>query len=82
MVRQAQEVAPGKVSLLAGGFHLLGIADKNKLQAIIAELRQLGVQRILPTHCTGDVAIDLFRTEFGETCLDGGIGRTVASSAK
>ena len=82
MVRQAQEVVPGKVSLLAGGFHLLEMADKNKLQAIIAELRQLGVQRILPTHCTGDVAIDLFRTEFGETYLDGGVGRTVASPAK
>ena len=82
MVRQAQEVVPGGVSLLAGGFHLLEMADKDKLQAIIAELRQLGVERVLPTHCTGDVATDLFRTEFGEACLDGGVGRTVASSAK
>jgi len=82
MVRQVQEIVPGKVSLLAGGFHLLEIADKDKLQSIIAELRQLSVERILPTHCTGDVAMDLFRTEFGETYLDGGVGRTVASSAK
>jgi 7,8-dihydropterin-6-yl-methyl-4-(beta-D-ribofuranosyl)aminobenzene 5'-phosphate synthase len=81
MVRQAQEIVPGKVSLLAGGFHLLEIADKAKLQSVIAELRQLGVERILPTHCTGDGAIDLFRTEFGENYLDGGVGRTVASSA-
>ena len=81
MVRQAQEVVPGKVSMLAGGFHLLEIADKDKLQSVIAELRQLGVERILPTHCTGDGAIDLFRTEFGEAYLDGGVGRTVASSA-
>jgi 7,8-dihydropterin-6-yl-methyl-4-(beta-D-ribofuranosyl)aminobenzene 5'-phosphate synthase len=81
MVRQAQEVVPGKISLLAGGFHLLEIADKDKLQSVIAELRQLGVERILPTHCTGDGAIDLFRTEFAENYLDGGVGRTVASSA-
>ena len=67
--------------MLAGGFHLLEIADKDKLQSVIAELRQLGVERILPTHCTGDGAIDLFRTEFGEDYLDGGVGRTVASSA-
>ncbi len=82
VVRQAQEIVPGKISLLAGGFHLLEIADKNKLQSIIAELRQLGVERVLPTHCTGNMAIDLFRAEFGKNCLDGGVGRTVASSAK
>jgi 7,8-dihydropterin-6-yl-methyl-4-(beta-D-ribofuranosyl)aminobenzene 5'-phosphate synthase len=82
MVRKAQEIVPGKVSLLAGGFHLMDITDKNELQAIIAELRQLGVQRVLPTHCTGSVAIALFRTEFGENCLDGGVGRTWTSSAK
>lgn len=77
MVRQAQEVAPGKVALLAGGFHLVEM-DKNELQSIIAELRQLGVQRILPTHCTGDAAVELFRAEFEEACLDGGVGRRVA----
>jgi 7,8-dihydropterin-6-yl-methyl-4-(beta-D-ribofuranosyl)aminobenzene 5'-phosphate synthase len=82
MVRQVQEVVPGKISLLAGGFHLLEISDKNKLQSIVAELRQLGVERVLPTHCTGSVAIDLFRTEFGEAYLAGGVGRTVVSSAK
>jgi 7,8-dihydropterin-6-yl-methyl-4-(beta-D-ribofuranosyl)aminobenzene 5'-phosphate synthase len=81
MVRQAQQVAPGKVALLAGGFHLVEM-DKNKLRSIVAELRQLGVQRILPTHCTGDAAVELFHSEFGDACLDGGVGRTVASSVK
>ena len=82
IVRQAQEVVPGKVSLLVGGFHLLEIADKKKLKSIIAELRQLGVERVVPTHCTGSAAIDLFRAEFGKNCLDGGVGRTIVFSAK
>ena len=82
MVRQAQEVVPGKVSLLIGGFHLLEIADKKKLKSIIAELRQLGVERVMPTHCTGNAAISLFRTEFGKNCLDGGVGRTIVFPAK
>ena len=81
MVRQAQEVAPAKVALLAGGFHLVEM-NKNELRSIVAELRQLGVQRILPTHCTGDAAVELFRAEFGGACLDGGVGRRVAFSAK
>jgi 7,8-dihydropterin-6-yl-methyl-4-(beta-D-ribofuranosyl)aminobenzene 5'-phosphate synthase len=81
MVRLAQESLPGEVALLVGGFHLLAIEDPSELQAIAAELRQLGVQRILPTHCTGDKAIALFSTEFGEAYLEGGVGRTVASDA-
>jgi 7,8-dihydropterin-6-yl-methyl-4-(beta-D-ribofuranosyl)aminobenzene 5'-phosphate synthase len=82
MVRQAQVVVPGKVALLAGGFHLLEIADKDSLQSVITELRQLGVKRVLPTHCTGYAATDLFRAQFGESYLDGGVGRTVTSSVE
>lgn len=82
MVRQAQEIVPGKVSLLAGGFHLLEIADKDKLQSIVAELRQLGVQAVMPTHCTGAAAMYLLSTEFGETYFDGGVGSTATFSTK
>ena len=79
MVHQAQVVLPGKVALLAGGFHLLDVPASEQ-QSVVAELRRLGVQRVLPTHCTGDSAIELFRTEFGENCLEGGVGRVVLSS--
>jgi 7,8-dihydropterin-6-yl-methyl-4-(beta-D-ribofuranosyl)aminobenzene 5'-phosphate synthase len=87
MVRQAQEVVPGKIALLAGGFHLgidvaAGGPDKEKLQSIIAEVRQLGVEKVLPTHCTGDTAIALFRTEYGENYIEGGVGRTVTLPGK
>jgi len=82
MVRQAQEIVPGNVSLLAGGFHLLEIADKDRLQSIVAELRQLGVQAVMPTHCTGATAMYLLSTEFGETYFDGGVGSTATFSTK
>ena len=81
IVRQAQEVVKGKISLLVGGFHLLH-HSKNQLLPIIAELRQLGVQKILPTHCTGDEAIALFHTDYGEYYVEGGVGRTVIFSTK
>jgi 7,8-dihydropterin-6-yl-methyl-4-(beta-D-ribofuranosyl)aminobenzene 5'-phosphate synthase len=81
MVRQAQQVVPGRIALLAGGFHL-NQTSKTKLPPIIAELRQLDVTKVLPTHCTGDAAIALFRIEYGENCIGGGVGRTVTLSAK
>jgi 7,8-dihydropterin-6-yl-methyl-4-(beta-D-ribofuranosyl)aminobenzene 5'-phosphate synthase len=75
MVRQAKQVVPGKISLLAGGFHSPMVDD-----SMIAELRQLGVERVLPAHCTGDSAIAKFRTEYGGNYIDGGVGRTVTAS--
>ena len=81
MVRQAQEVVPGKIALLAGGFHFYE-TSKAKLPSIIAELRQLGVEKVLPSHCTGDEAIALFRTEYGENYVEGGVGRTVTLPGK
>jgi 7,8-dihydropterin-6-yl-methyl-4-(beta-D-ribofuranosyl)aminobenzene 5'-phosphate synthase len=82
LVREAQAVVPGPVALLVGGFHLLDIADTNRLRSIIAELRQLGVAGVLPTHCTGTKAIELFRTEFGEAYRDGGVSRMVVVPAQ
>jgi 7,8-dihydropterin-6-yl-methyl-4-(beta-D-ribofuranosyl)aminobenzene 5'-phosphate synthase len=81
MVRRAQEVVPGKVALLAGGFHLYE-TSKEKLPSIVAELRQLGVEKVLACHCTGDEAIALFRAEYGENYVQGGVGRAVTLPGK
>jgi 7,8-dihydropterin-6-yl-methyl-4-(beta-D-ribofuranosyl)aminobenzene 5'-phosphate synthase len=75
MVRQAQGLVPGKVALLAGGFHLLETGS-DQVKSIIAELEQMGVESVMPAHCTGDAAMDLFRAEYGESYVDGGVGCT------
>ena len=36
----------------------------------------------MPSHCTGEKAIALFRSEYGENFVEGGVGRTVAFSTK
>lgn len=64
-----------------GGFHLAS-SSQSKVSSIIDELRQLDVQQILPCHCTGEEAIALFHSEYGENYVEGGVGRTVAFWAK
>ena len=81
IVGEAQQVTGSQISLVAGGFHLAG-TSKSGVSSIIDELRQLGVQRILPCHCTGEEAIALFSGEYGENYVEGGAGRTLAFSAK
>jgi 7,8-dihydropterin-6-yl-methyl-4-(beta-D-ribofuranosyl)aminobenzene 5'-phosphate synthase len=78
MVREAQKVVPGEISLLMGGFHLLH-ASESRLQNIIDKLRHLGVMRILPAHCTGEEGIALFKAEYGKNGIGGGVGRKVIS---
>jgi 7,8-dihydropterin-6-yl-methyl-4-(beta-D-ribofuranosyl)aminobenzene 5'-phosphate synthase len=80
IVREAQKVTGSPIALLAGGFHL-GSATKGQVSSIIDELRQLGVQKVMPCHCTGDDAIALFRSAYGEDFVGGGVGSTVAISA-
>lgn len=81
MVHQAQVVVDGKIVLLVGGFHLYQQME-SALPPVVAEIRQLGVEEILPAHCTGDAAMALFQKEYGEKYIEGGVGRTVTFPAQ
>jgi len=76
MVRRAREIVAGEIALVMGGFHL-GEASQSKMKRIIAEFRQLGVQQVSPTHCTGERAIAAFAGEYGDDFVAGGVGRVI-----
>ena len=73
MVRRASEYLDGEIALVVGGFHLGG-ASYGRIQGIIADFRELGVEKVGPCHCTGDVARRLFKEEFGDDCILAGVG--------
>jgi 7,8-dihydropterin-6-yl-methyl-4-(beta-D-ribofuranosyl)aminobenzene 5'-phosphate synthase len=73
MVRRAKESAGGEVYLVMGGFHLGGTSQR-QVKAVIADFRQLGVQRVAPCHCTGDRAIRVFAEEYGGDFIETGVG--------
>jgi len=81
MVRQAQAVTSSQIAYLVGGFHLFQTPSE-MVPSIITEVQQLGVAKVLPAHCTGDAAIELFRTEYGEDFTEGGVGRTITIAAQ
>lgn len=76
MVRQAGQVMPEDPALVMGGFHLGG-TSRNQVEALITELRQLGVQQVAPCHCTGDAARRWFAEAFGEDCILAGVGQVI-----
>jgi len=76
MVQRAQEIVAAEVALVVGGFHLKG-RSQGVIRDIIADFRQVGVQQVSPTHCTGDQAIEIFADEYGDDYVQGGVGRVI-----
>ncbi len=77
ITEQAQRMLNKKIALLLGGFHLMR-ADEAEINRVIHELEKIDIDALCPTHCTGDKAIDRFRTTFVHRFIAGGVGKTIA----
>jgi 7,8-dihydropterin-6-yl-methyl-4-(beta-D-ribofuranosyl)aminobenzene 5'-phosphate synthase len=75
MVRIARK--HGDVSTLVGGCHLLEKSE-SEIERTVIELKALGVQKVAPSHCTGDIAIRLLEKEFGSGFVPSGAGATIS----
>jgi 7,8-dihydropterin-6-yl-methyl-4-(beta-D-ribofuranosyl)aminobenzene 5'-phosphate synthase len=75
IVRAAREM--DRIHLVLGGFHLLD-KSTSEIEAAIAQLRDLGVEQIAPCHCTGDEAIRMFASAFGDGYVPVGAGTVLS----
>jgi 7,8-dihydropterin-6-yl-methyl-4-(beta-D-ribofuranosyl)aminobenzene 5'-phosphate synthase len=73
LVRRAKESVSGEVALVMGGFHL-GSVRRRRVERIIADFRDLGVQQAAPCHCTGNRATHAFAEEYGDDFVKVGAG--------
>jgi len=75
IVKKTKEMFPKlKVYLAIGGFHHPPVA-------VVKELRELGVEKVAPSHCTGDQVIEVFRKEYKEDFIDYGVGKIIEIKA-
>lgn len=81
IVKRAKEVCQGEVYLVLGGFHLMELPDR-EVEAVINALKDLGVKKAGPSHCTGDRAIELFRRAWEKDFMELGLGGTVSLNAR
>jgi len=61
------------VYLVLGGFHLAG-APASAVSSVIDELRELGVVKVAPCHCSGDHTRQLALEKFGDNYVEVGVG--------
>jgi len=77
LAEHAAQLSGRPPELLVGGFHLLR-QEPDAVRAITARLLRLGVRRVAPCHCTGDVATSLFREAFGDRFIPVAAGTRLA----
>jgi 7,8-dihydropterin-6-yl-methyl-4-(beta-D-ribofuranosyl)aminobenzene 5'-phosphate synthase len=70
---KAAEVIGQPIRSVAGGFHLLE-EDEATIRTQIQSLQKQGIEEVIPTHCTGDLAMKLFAEVFGDGYRAGGVG--------
>lgn len=64
------------IRLLIGGFHLKDNPYGINM-SIVKRVKELGVRQVMPFHCTGKEAQDIFRKEYGGDCIMADEGKII-----
>jgi 7,8-dihydropterin-6-yl-methyl-4-(beta-D-ribofuranosyl)aminobenzene 5'-phosphate synthase len=76
IVKEVKGLTNEDVYLVLGGFHLSEETDP-AIRDIIKSLRELGVKKIAPCHCSGDRARELFKEEYRDDFISNGVGKII-----
>lgn len=72
----AQVFAPVPVYAAMGGLHLSGEFNEPAIGATVDDLRQFGLRRLIPSHCTGWRATTALVGAMGDVVIPGAVGQT------
>jgi 7,8-dihydropterin-6-yl-methyl-4-(beta-D-ribofuranosyl)aminobenzene 5'-phosphate synthase len=64
------------IALLMGGFHLRSMG-RQESHKIVRILKELGIERVAPSHCTGEQTIAQFQKTWGEGFIKSGCGAAI-----
>jgi len=76
IVEKSRTLLDKKIYLVFGGFHLLSHSDDG-VKEIIKKFKELGVQKVGATHCTGDKAIRSFKDAYEKDYVPMGVGKVI-----
>lgn len=76
IIEKARNSVNKDILLVLGGFHLIG-KSKSEIKQIINDFKKLNVKYVAPCHCTGDLAINMFKMEYGSKFIKTGVGRII-----
>ena len=59
-----------------GGFHLMQ-DDKRSIEIVVDDFKKTGIKKAGPTHCSGEVAENIFKNKYGDDFIDIKVGQTL-----
>jgi 7,8-dihydropterin-6-yl-methyl-4-(beta-D-ribofuranosyl)aminobenzene 5'-phosphate synthase len=77
ILQASQKIRPGKIRLVAGGFHLVSYG-RTYIEALATRMRdQYAVEAVAPAHCTGHLAFSVFKSTFADKDHFFGLGQVL-----
>ena len=76
MLQAITQVYQSKIELVMGGFHLKD-HKTDQINEIVSEIKNLPINKIAPTHCTGDEAMAAFKNAWQDKFVQLGVGNTI-----
>ena len=64
------------IRLIVGGLHMYEQKER-QIRPVVAQLQKLNVESLMLGHCTGDLAMKIFREAYGERCGTLGAGKRI-----
>src|ERR1700727_2955733 len=79
-IKTAKAFVGQSIDLVAGGYHLFPY-DRAYIDALAKNMKtNLGVHRVAPAHCTGNLAFKIFKEQFGDAYSFAGLESVVEFS--
>jgi 7,8-dihydropterin-6-yl-methyl-4-(beta-D-ribofuranosyl)aminobenzene 5'-phosphate synthase len=76
VLERARQVGGAKPRVVLGGFHLMNYSEE-AVAGIVAHFRELEVEQVGATHCTGEKASEALRKAYSARFVEMGAGRVV-----
>jgi len=76
IIKKVKKELKTDVYLVVGGFHLCQM-NTNRIKGIINEVVEEGVMKVAPSHCSGDLARQLFEKVYGGDFITIGAGSKI-----
>ena len=76
IVKRAKELLKSDVYLVLGGFHLCWM-NLSRVKKIVKGVKEEGVKKVAPCHCSGDLARKQFKKAFGKDFILVGAGKMI-----
>jgi 7,8-dihydropterin-6-yl-methyl-4-(beta-D-ribofuranosyl)aminobenzene 5'-phosphate synthase len=64
------------IRMIVGGLHMYEQGER-QIRPVVAQLQKLNVQSVVLGHCTGDLALRIFREAYGDRFAAAGAGKKI-----